>query len=34
MKIKTKNGTDRKIYPPQTAVRRMIWPFSLSPVPE
>ena len=26
--------TDRKIYPPQAAVRSMIWPFSLSPVPE
>ena len=26
--------TDRKIYPPQAAVRRMIWPFSLSPVPD
>jgi len=25
--------TDRKIYPPQAALHRTIWPFSRSPVP-
>ena len=30
----TQTITDRKIYPRQAAARRMIWPFSLSPVPD
>jgi len=29
----TWSTTDRKIYPPQAALHRTIWPFSRSPVP-
>jgi len=29
----TQTPTDKKIYPPQAALHRTIWPFSRFPVP-